>query len=183
MSRLFLSCINLVGNHNDVVPNALSITFPAGSRLHLLLLACATISPIGTVASYICQHSCSFSHSVCWFRVLQPHSPIHISTTFGPTMQIVKVACGSSTVYALTDGGDIYAWGQGGRGELGTGGASKWASTPVKLPWACRVTSVAASSGGRFAAAIDQQGKLYTWGDGRWQFVFLFVLFWLMTWL
>eukprot|EP00803_Ostreobium_quekettii_P010521 evm.model.scf_1182.8 EVM.evm.TU.scf_1182.8 scf_1182:35876-37476(+) len=87
--------------------------------------------------------------------------------SLGYACKVVTVAAGTATLYAVTDNGDLYSWGQGGRGELGTGGMSKLLSTPTKAPWANRIGAVAASSGGRFAAALDQNGRLYTWGEGK----------------
>lgn len=36
----------------------------------------------------------------------------------GLPAQVVDVCCGSGSLYALTDGGDVFAWGQGGQGAL-----------------------------------------------------------------
>lgn len=36
-------------------------------------------------------------------------------------LQVVDVAVGCGTCYALTDGGDVYAWGAGSKGQLGRG--------------------------------------------------------------
>jgi hypothetical protein len=33
----------------------------------------------------------------------------------------VEVAAGDGTCYALTDAGEVFAWGQGSKGQLGTG--------------------------------------------------------------
>lgn len=36
-------------------------------------------------------------------------------------VQVVAVAAGEGTCYALTDAGQVFAWGQGSKGQLGTG--------------------------------------------------------------
>lgn len=36
-------------------------------------------------------------------------------------VQVVGVAAGDSTCYTLTDAGEVFAWGQGSKGQLGTG--------------------------------------------------------------
>jgi hypothetical protein len=38
-------------------------------------------------------------------------------------LQVVDVAVGCGTCYALTDDGDVYAWGAGSKGQLGRGEA------------------------------------------------------------
>ncbi|GMH37710.1 hypothetical protein BSKO_05583 [Bryopsis sp. KO-2023] len=83
------------------------------------------------------------------------------------TAKVVQVAAASATLYALTDSGEVYAWGRGSLGELGTGGASKFQPIPAKLPWAARINTICGSAGGRFAAAVDAHGRLYTWGEGK----------------
>ncbi|GAB4821868.1 hypothetical protein N2152v2_008914 [Parachlorella kessleri] len=80
---------------------------------------------------------------------------------------VVDVCCGSGSIYALTGSGEVFAWGQGGQGELGLGGSCKNTASPSKLPWARDIVSLAASAGGRFAAAVDAQGRLLTFGAGK----------------
>eukprot|EP00879_Flechtneria_rotunda_P024861 GHRR01026380.1.p1 GENE.GHRR01026380.1~~GHRR01026380.1.p1 ORF type:complete len:562 (+),score=215.88 GHRR01026380.1:54-1739(+) len=82
--------------------------------------------------------------------------------------KVVQVAIGHSTCYALTDAGEVFAWGSGSKGELGKGGCVKVQATPAKLPWATNITQLVASLEGHFAAAIDTAGRLYTWGAGKW---------------
>lgn len=77
------------------------------------------------------------------------------------------MAASSVTLYALANNGEVHAWGSGSQGELGTGGACKSQSKPIKLPWASKIKSVVGAAGGRFAAAIDTHGRLYTWGEGE----------------
>lgn len=79
----------------------------------------------------------------------------------------VGVACGSGSLFASTDAGEVFSWGQGGQGELGQGGASKAVVTPGRLPWARDAGSLAASCGGRFATLVDSHGRLFTWGAGK----------------
>lgn len=81
-------------------------------------------------------------------------------------LQVINVAAAHSTMYALTSLGEVFAWGQGSQGELGTGGACKCQIVPIKLPWASNIMTIQGSSNGRFAAAIDVYGKLFTWGEG-----------------
>jgi E3 ubiquitin-protein ligase HERC2 len=77
------------------------------------------------------------------------------------------VACGSATLYALTNQGEVFSWGQGSQGELGTGGSTKATGNPARLSWAKDIVRLEAAGGGRFAAAVDAGGKLFTWGSGE----------------
>jgi len=36
-------------------------------------------------------------------------------------VQVVQVSVGDGSCYAVTDAGEVYAWGQGAKGQLGTG--------------------------------------------------------------
>eukprot|EP00887_Chlorella_sp_A99_P004506 scaffold34.g4506.t1 len=80
---------------------------------------------------------------------------------------VAGVAVGGSTVFALTDAGELFGMGSGSQGELGVGGTPARVCTPSKLPWARGIAAVAASSGGRFAAAIDDAGRTFTWGANK----------------
>ena len=81
--------------------------------------------------------------------------------------QVVQVACGRATLYALTNQGELFSWGQGSQGELGTGGNTKATGNPGKLSWAKDIVRVEAAGSGRFAAAVDGAGRVYTWGAGE----------------
>ncbi|KAL4426525.1 hypothetical protein ABPG77_008383 [Micractinium sp. CCAP 211/92] len=77
----------------------------------------------------------------------------------------VTVGCGS--LYAWTDGGDAFAWGQGGQGELALGASARNVATPSRMPWAHGTAQLAASCSGRFAALVDISGRLFTFGAGK----------------
>ncbi|XP_026463612.1 regulator of chromosome condensation [Ctenocephalides felis] len=47
-------------------------------------------------------------------------------------IKCIDVSCGLTSSFAVTENGDVYAWGMGGNGELGTG-SEEDALTPVKL--------------------------------------------------
>ena len=77
---------------------------------------------------------------------------------------VAAVACGQHHSLALTDWGDVYAWGRGSEGQTGSG---HFETVPVpryvhglkgKL-----VDSIAC--GYMCSMAVTQQGQLYTWGD------------------
>ncbi|GLC45365.1 hypothetical protein PLESTB_000314600 [Pleodorina starrii] len=95
---------------------------------------------------------------------------------------VVQVVTGRYHTLALTDQGELYSWGLNDWGQLGraaagaqseadpspcTAGASCHSGTPglVSLPGGARVVGAAA---GRYVSmAVDESGRLYTWGhDG-----------------
>eukprot|EP00775_Hariotina_reticulata_P006783 gene6783-7000_t len=78
-----------------------------------------------------------------------------------------QVAAAGGSVQRALPKGELYAWGAGSKGQLGTGGSQAVQATPAKLPWAKGITSICASRVGHFATALDSHHKLYTWGAGR----------------
>ena len=86
----------------------------------------------------------------------------------GPALsQVVGVACGSGSIYALEKGGSAFAWGGGSHGELGIGAMMRAVATPSRMLWAHDVEYVTGSAGGRFGGAVDSQGRLFTFGNGE----------------
>ena len=81
--------------------------------------------------------------------------------------QVVGVACGSGSIYALEKGGSAFAWGGGSHGELGIGAMTRAVATPSRMLWAHDVEYVTGSAGGRFGGAVDSQGRLFTFGNGE----------------
>lgn len=60
---------------------------------------------------------------------------------------------------ALTETGDVYAWGLNISGQVGDG-TNRDANKPVKV----MSGAMAVATGYRFSAALDQGGKLWAWG-------------------
>lgn len=79
---------------------------------------------------------------------------------------IVSAAVGRGCIYALTDKGDLFHWGSTPCGGGGGGGGGKAAAAPAKVPGIKGAVAVAASAAGRFAAVIDDGGRLFTFGAG-----------------
>ena len=75
------------------------------------------------------------------------------------------VSMGLNHALAIGDDGNVYAWGDNGFGELGTGTASdEPVTTPVAvaLPEGVTFTEISAMAG--YSAAIGSDGLVYTWG-------------------
>ena len=72
-----------------------------------------------------------------------------------------RIAASSATCYAITAGGVVRAWGQGGYGAIGDGGKTARV-TPVTVLNVTGATDIAA--GHRWAVALVD-GQVYTWGN------------------
>lgn len=87
-------------------------------------------------------------------------------TVQGCPLQIVRIACGGDSLYVLDSSGGAFAWGAGGAGELGIGALVPAAATPSRMVLANAMELVVGSAGGKFGAAVDQHGRLFTFGNG-----------------
>jgi alpha-tubulin suppressor-like RCC1 family protein len=64
---------------------------------------------------------------------------------------------------ALLSNGALWEWGSGSDGQLGNGSTAN-SRAPVRLTEPSGVSFVAVSSGGETDYAIDQNGRLWSWG-------------------
>ncbi|XP_018392854.1 PREDICTED: RCC1 and BTB domain-containing protein 1-like [Cyphomyrmex costatus] len=77
---------------------------------------------------------------------------------------IAKVACGFEHTLALTDEGDLYAWGGNNYGQLGIG--KRTDCKPVKVEHEMgRVSDIAAVYCKDISIAVNQKGCVYVWGN------------------
>ncbi len=91
--------------------------------------------------------------------------PVHVQLPAAVT----QVFQGGSTLnngqtVALLADGDLWAWGNGAYGQLGTGSLSN-ALVPVHVPFPAGTRFVVVNSGGYASYAIDATGKLWAWGS------------------
>ncbi|WOO43031.1 pectinesterase family protein [Rubellicoccus peritrichatus] len=89
---------------------------------------------------------------------------------------IVKVATGTLHGMALADNGRLYTWGDNSHGELGHSPSPTDVHTPALVQWDSNddgsldsdlenIVSIAA--GVNFSVALDVNGDVWTWGEGR----------------
>ena len=81
---------------------------------------------------------------------------------------VEQVATSNSTEYALLTNGTVYAWGQGGEGELGNGGTANSFDQPVQVsfPSGVVIRSLPADvMPVDTALAIDSDGHAWGWGS------------------
>jgi alpha-tubulin suppressor-like RCC1 family protein len=76
---------------------------------------------------------------------------------------VVRIAAGADSAYAVLRDGAVWAWGRGVDGELGNGSFSDQA-VPSRVLDLTGVVSVA--GGGAMAYALDRSGELWAWGSG-----------------
>ncbi|MFJ4253483.1 putative Ig domain-containing protein [Microbacterium sp. NPDC090003] len=82
---------------------------------------------------------------------------------------VVSVAYGQHTGYAVTADGEIYAWGMNASGQIGIGSYAQWEySTPVKvhrgeIPAGVKATEVVSGSG--HVSVLADNGWVYSWGE------------------
>jgi alpha-tubulin suppressor-like RCC1 family protein len=78
--------------------------------------------------------------------------------------KVTASAAGDDFELALTDTGQVLAWGIGTSGQLGNGATtSTSAPVQVRLPSQVHVTAIAA--GDNFGLALTSTGSVYAWGD------------------
>jgi alpha-tubulin suppressor-like RCC1 family protein len=82
--------------------------------------------------------------------------------------RVVEVATSNSTQYALLGDGEVYAWGLGGDGELGTGGTTDSFTTArrVHFPTGVKIASLPIDAMPyNTGLAVDTTGRAWGWGD------------------
>lgn len=77
---------------------------------------------------------------------------------------VVSIVTGKNHTLALSDKGEVWAWGANAAGQLGQGNLSAL-SQPSRVLINARVRSIAA--GDTHSLAIDDNGRLYAWGSNN----------------
>jgi alpha-tubulin suppressor-like RCC1 family protein len=80
-------------------------------------------------------------------------------------VKVIAVTAGSRHSLALTDEGNVFAWGWGLLGQLGLG-ETQTVLNPTLIPTLPRPI-VAISAGGMHSACIDSTNECYSWGSSR----------------
>ncbi|XP_050079447.1 probable E3 ubiquitin-protein ligase HERC3 [Anopheles maculipalpis] len=79
-------------------------------------------------------------------------------------VRIRKVATGFEHCLLLTTNGDVYSWGGGLRGQLGSGEIVAFSDHPQIVEGLAGVKVIDISAQGWHSAAVSSFGDLYTWG-------------------
>lgn len=89
-------------------------------------------------------------------NAIYPTSVLNISN-------IIAVASGSQTCYALDTSDHVWAWGNGSGRQLGNGIRS-YSSIPVQVSNISNILGIASSD--NTAYALDNSGHVWSWGAG-----------------
>eukprot|EP00742_Colponemidia_sp_Colp-10_P010299 GILJ01011305.1.p1 GENE.GILJ01011305.1~~GILJ01011305.1.p1 ORF type:complete len:1240 (-),score=152.36 GILJ01011305.1:102-3821(-) len=81
-------------------------------------------------------------------------------------LRFAKIASGTSHTLVLTDGGEVWAWGDSSQGQLGLGEHVMSSRQPVPLSYLADVRVNIIACGHAHSAAVSEDGDLYTWGEG-----------------
>lgn len=80
---------------------------------------------------------------------------------------VKQVCCGKNYSLALREDGRVFAWGENNRGEVGINSRADEIHKPkqVKLPKNCVVVHI--SAGINHSVALTREGKVYGWGENK----------------
>eukprot|EP00892_Ulva_mutabilis_P004433 jgi/Ulvmu1/2361/UM013_0209.1 len=128
--------------------------------------------------------SCQNGAVLCWGCNLQHQCSPDATPALGALipvlplqgLRMVAVAAGNNHTLALSDAGDVYAWGANECGQLGTGNRSgSCAASPQLIEQLGHHSPVVdVACGSRHSVAVDAEGKAFGWGWasagqlGRW---------------
>ena len=79
---------------------------------------------------------------------------------------IVAIAGGGDTGYALDSSGHVWSWGYGGYGQLGNGTTTYAQTTPVQVSGLTNIIAIAGGQGAGTGYALKSDGTVWAWGNG-----------------
>jgi len=95
-----------------------------------------------------------------------PRTPAWPTPVLRSAVRVATVACGDTHSLALTEGGEIYAFGSNACGQLGLGDALPKALVPSMVGGRARGVPVRAiAAGGKHSLALTISGAVFSWGD------------------
>ncbi|XP_058120620.1 probable E3 ubiquitin-protein ligase HERC4 isoform X2 [Anopheles coustani] len=77
---------------------------------------------------------------------------------------VVQIASGQYHCLALTNSGELYAWGSNAYGQLGIGSTSEKVSTPTLVESLAGVPLAFIACGGNHSFAVSKSGAIFGWG-------------------
>jgi alpha-tubulin suppressor-like RCC1 family protein len=94
------------------------------------------------------------------------HVPVQVHLPRLVGTQVAQVRAGSNFGLALTAAGQVWAWGEGGGGEIGNGQTSN-AHVPVHVPMPGGAKIASISAGCLHSLARTTSGEVLAWGDNK----------------
>ncbi|XP_012283893.1 probable E3 ubiquitin-protein ligase HERC4 isoform X2 [Orussus abietinus] len=80
------------------------------------------------------------------------------------TSIVVQISCGLNHTLALTNNGDLYAWGSNNDGQLGLGPDIKKETKPKHIQSLATVPIAFIACGGYHSIAVSKSGAVFAWG-------------------
>jgi len=101
-------------------------------------------------------------------NIADDSKPEFLKLPFLHRMKIIKISCAFSSALFLSESGKVYSWGRDTDelGLLGSKGVYQQTS-PALLDTLANCKIVDVSLGSNHAVAIDESGRLFTWGKGE----------------
>lgn len=99
------------------------------------------------------------------------HYPVMVRYFLDNHIQVAKLVSGDYHMLALTKSGSVYSWGYGADGQLGQSSLYHFRSPKQIDHFEDHGASIVdIECGGLYSAAVDDMGRLWTWGygDGGW---------------
>ncbi|XP_076633725.1 RCC1 and BTB domain-containing protein 1-like isoform X1 [Colletes latitarsis] len=162
-------CLGISDNHDTLYPKEVKElcgmgiqTFAYGRRPHVLALTAN-----GQVYSWGCNDWSKLNNDNCYEAYVSTainSKPILVQTNLSEKF-VLDIACGNSHCLALTNEGEVYAWGRNDAGQVGNGNKINQ-DVPVKVNFALandRIVRIAC--GDSSSVAITENGEIYSWGD------------------
>mmetsp|Transcript_40304 Transcript_40304/g.104469 ORF Transcript_40304/g.104469 Transcript_40304/m.104469 type:complete len:987 (-) Transcript_40304:323-3283(-) len=140
-------------------------------RVFIIKIACgeqssAAVSDEGVLFTWGRNDDGLLGHT---FESMGIVKPTVVDALVSSNLAVVDVKVGWRHMLALTDSGEMYAWGRAREGQLGVGDVDAQWCKPKKV---IRTTNdndmwASISCGYRHSAAVTSSGSVYTWGRGK----------------
>lgn len=122
------------------------------------------VQPNGTVSAWGSNSEGQLGNGTTTPRATAALVMVNVTT---PLQNVTAVAAGCNFSMALTTDGTVWAWGSNDDGQLGDGSTTdRWSPVQVTRTGPATLDGVRAiAAGDTWSGAVDDDGKLWTWGD------------------
>lgn len=90
----------------------------------------------------------------------------NVNVVAGLPSRVVKVAAGAVFSACISEGGQVYVWGNGDQGQLGLGPNYKSSKTPVPVTPLCQEKIIDLVCGECRVICLSESGNIFAWGQG-----------------
>jgi len=102
---------------------------------------------------------------ICWIPSGYLHEKKYNKLKELYHIRVKKIACGYDCLFALSEDGVLYTYGENNKGKLGLGFFSDKMNTISRIPILENIIDVQSSD--THTVALDVDGNYYAWGDNR----------------